>query len=92
MKTHCDEEYATLEERIDHALGQPAIAEQDFRTLALDIHAFQRRRNDAYARQHRIRVEESKMGNERGKYLYPTGFGFGTDKQIGLNRPRLAQR
>ena len=49
-------------------------------------------RNDAYAREHRIKVEETKTGNERGKYLYPAGFGAGTDKQIGPNIPRLAAR
>ncbi|RYX81562.1 hypothetical protein EON83_23675 [bacterium] len=49
-------------------------------------------RNDVYARQNRIRAEENKIGNDRGKYLYPAGFGFGKDKQIGPNMPRLAKR
>ncbi len=49
-------------------------------------------RNDAYARQHRIRVEETKLGADRGKYLYPAGFGAGPNRQIGLKAPRLAAR
>ncbi|RYG70208.1 hypothetical protein EON80_08355 [bacterium] len=49
-------------------------------------------RNDAYARQHRIQVEESKTGADRGRYLYPAGFGFGKNKQIGSVMPRLAKR
>ncbi|BCM88903.1 hypothetical protein IAD21_00745 [Abditibacteriota bacterium] len=49
-------------------------------------------RNDAYARAHRIRVEETKARADRGKYLYPAGFGFGADKQIGQSAPRLAKR
>ena len=49
-------------------------------------------RNDAYARQHRIQVEENKLGDDRGKYLYPAGFGAGDDKSIGPSAPRLAAR
>ncbi|BCM91102.1 hypothetical protein IAD21_02966 [Abditibacteriota bacterium] len=49
-------------------------------------------RHDVYARQNRIKVEETKTGADRGKYLYPAGFGFGKDKQIGATTPRLAQR
>ena len=49
-------------------------------------------RNDAYARQHRIQVEENKTGDDQGKYLYPAGFGAGNDKRIGHNAPRLAAR
>ena len=49
-------------------------------------------RNDAYARQHRIQVEENKLGDDRGKYLYPAGFGMGDDKRIGPSAPRLAAR
>ena len=39
-------------------------------------------RHDAYARDHRIVVEENK-GNDRGLYIYPAGFGQPTDKAIG---------
>ena len=49
-------------------------------------------RNDAYAREHRIQVEENKTGDDRGKYLYPAGFGAGNDKSITFGAPRLASR
>ncbi len=49
-------------------------------------------RQDAYARQHRIHVEETKTGADRGKYLYPAGFGAGPNQQIGPRAPRLAAR
>ncbi len=49
-------------------------------------------RHDAYARQNRIKVEETKTGADQGKYLYPAGFGFGKDKQIGASAPRFAAR
>ncbi len=49
-------------------------------------------RHDAYARQHRIKVEETKTGADRGKYLYPAGFGFGKDRQIGGATTRFAKR
>lgn len=49
-------------------------------------------RNDAYARQHRIQVEQTKAAADQGKYLYPAGFGFSKDKQIGASLPRLAKR
>ncbi|BCM92151.1 hypothetical protein IAD21_04030 [Abditibacteriota bacterium] len=49
-------------------------------------------RNDVYARQHRIRVEETKARADRGKYLYPAGFGTSSDQQIGPGMPRLAAR
>ncbi|BCM90162.1 hypothetical protein IAD21_02013 [Abditibacteriota bacterium] len=49
-------------------------------------------RNDAYARAHRIRIEETKARADQGKYLFPAGFGAGQDRQIGLNPPRLAKR
>ncbi len=49
-------------------------------------------RNDVYARQHRIRVEETKTGDDRGRYLYPAGFGAGKDKQIGADPSRFAAR
>jgi hypothetical protein len=43
-----DEEYVFLERRLAEAMRAPEISENDFRTLALDVHAFQRRRNIAY--------------------------------------------
>ncbi|BCM92150.1 hypothetical protein IAD21_04029 [Abditibacteriota bacterium] len=49
-------------------------------------------RQDAYARAHRIAVEETKTGADQGKYLYPAGFGAGQEKQIGYRAPRLATR
>ena len=42
-------------------------------------------RHDAYARDHRIVVEEDK-GKERGFYIYPAGFGEPNDKAIGPNK------
>jgi hypothetical protein len=42
-------------------------------------------RHDAYARDHRIAVEEDK-GNERGFYIYPAGFGQPNEKAIGPNK------
>jgi hypothetical protein len=45
-----DEEYSALESRIEAAIAGSLIAEEDFRVLALDVHAFQRRRNRAYGR------------------------------------------
>jgi hypothetical protein len=38
-------------------------------------------RHDAYARDHRIAVEENK-GNESGLYIYPAGFGEPNEKAI----------
>ena len=42
-------------------------------------------RHDAYARDHRIAVEENK-GNESGFYLYPAGFGEPNEKAIDARR------
>ncbi len=39
-------------------------------------------RQDAYAKAHRIKVEEEKMGKERGTYLHPEVFGQPTKKGI----------
>ena len=39
-------------------------------------------RHDVYAEDHRIHVEQFKNENEKGKYLYPEGFGFSDDKRI----------
>jgi hypothetical protein len=48
-------------------------------------------RQDAYARDHRIAVEEEK-GKQSGYYLYPSGFGQPREKSIeyALN-PELSQ-
>ncbi len=46
-------------------------------------------RQDAYARENRIPVEEDKAGHERGYFLYPAGFGQSPDKHVS-NAPRPA--
>jgi hypothetical protein len=49
-------------------------------------------RQDAYALEHPIVVEESKPAREQGLYLYPAGFGAGEEKQLGApSRPAPAQ-
>jgi hypothetical protein len=49
-------------------------------------------RQDAYAREHPIVVEEAKRAEEQGMYLYPAGFGAGEEKRLGgSSRPALAQ-
>jgi hypothetical protein len=40
-------------------------------------------RDDAYARAHRIDVVSEKRGADRGRYLYPQGFGKPASEQIG---------
>ncbi len=40
-------------------------------------------RNDAFAASNRIQVEVEKAPGEKGKFLYPAGFGAGPDRQIG---------
>ena len=50
-------------------------------------------RQDAYAQEHPIVVEESKPAEEQGLYLFPAGFGAGEEKQIGYpSRPATAPR
>ncbi len=45
-------------------------------------------RQDAYAREHPIVVEEAKPAEEQGMYLYPAGFGAGEEKRLGApSRP-----
>ena len=47
-------------------------------------------RQDAYAKEHPIVVEQAKSAEEDGKYLYPAGFGAGEEKRIGhLHGPAL---
>jgi hypothetical protein len=48
-------------------------------------------RHDAYARDHRIAVEEDK-GKERGFYIYPAGFGQPNEKAIGPANELLAEQ
>jgi hypothetical protein len=43
-------------------------------------------RQDAYAEQHRVRVEEDKPAAERGTYLHPEAFG--QPKEKGVNHAR----
>jgi hypothetical protein len=40
-------------------------------------------RQDVYAREHPILVEEAKPAEEQGMYLYPAGFGAGEEKRLG---------
>jgi hypothetical protein len=40
-------------------------------------------REDAYAKENRIRVEENKAGDEAGKYLHPEAFGLPKEMGIG---------
>ncbi|HXE74260.1 MAG TPA: hypothetical protein VNN18_01310 [Candidatus Xenobia bacterium] len=50
-------------------------------------------RQDPYARDHRIQVEEEKPLGERGHYLYPEGYGQPPDKSIQYaHRPGAAER
>lgn len=48
-------------------------------------------RHDAYARDHRIAVEEDK-GNERGLYIYPAGFGQPNNQAIGPPNEMVAEQ
>lgn len=43
-------------------------------------------RNDAYARDNRIPVEEEKPADERGTYLYPQGFGAPASQGLDAQR------
>ena len=43
-------------------------------------------RNDPYARDHRIPVEKAKRPDERGKYIYPEGYGRGRDAALDVIR------
>ena len=47
-------------------------------------------RQDAFANAHRIKVEEVKSGDERGKYLYPEENGMPESMGIGYEA-RLKQ-
>lgn len=43
-------------------------------------------RKDAWARKHRVQVERDKPGAERGKFLYPEGFGADASKGLWPRR------
>ena len=48
-------------------------------------------RQDAYAKEHPIVVEELKPAEQKGRYLYPAGFGAGEEQRIGhVSRPSIA--
>jgi collagen triple helix repeat protein len=47
-------------------------------------------RHDAYANDHRIRVEEEKPAAERGSYLYPEGFGQSARRTAAKSAPESA--
>jgi hypothetical protein len=50
-------------------------------------------RQDAWANAHRIRVEETKAGKERGYYLHPELYGQPQEKSIEwVRNPELMQR
>jgi len=43
-------------------------------------------RNDPYARDNRLPVEKPKTGNDRGKYIYPQGYGYGPESALDVIR------
>jgi hypothetical protein len=47
-------------------------------------------RQDVYAKENPIVVEETKPPGQQGMYLYPAGFGAGKDKQIGYHSRPVA--
>jgi hypothetical protein len=47
-------------------------------------------RQDVYANENPIMVEETKPPGQQGMYLYPAGFGAGKDKQIGYHSRPVA--
>ncbi|HTK81326.1 MAG TPA: hypothetical protein VL633_03470, partial [Bacteroidota bacterium] len=49
-------------------------------------------RHDAYAEQNRIPVEQDKIGDERGKYLYPQGFGMPEEKDVNYSPEKKAKK
>jgi hypothetical protein len=46
-------------------------------------------RNDIYAQKNRIKVEEEKIGEERGKYLHPDLYGF--TEEMRVEQPDIAE-
>jgi len=49
-------------------------------------------RKDPFAEQHRIPVEQNKSTEERGKYLYPNGFGQPQSKGIDYQLQQQLQQ
>jgi hypothetical protein len=43
-------------------------------------------RNDPYAKENRLPVEKLKTDHEKGKYIYPKGYGQGKDKAVDVIR------
>lgn len=48
-------------------------------------------RKDPYAEKNRVKVEEDKTGDERGKYLYPEAYNLPTSMGIGYEQQRLQE-
>ena len=44
-------------------------------------------RQDAWANDHRIVTVEDKSKDERGRFLYPEGYGYGSERRIGGVHP-----
>ena len=44
-------------------------------------------RNDVYAREQRLPVEKEKAAADKGKYIYPQGYGYGQEKSIAPPMP-----
>ncbi len=43
-------------------------------------------RNDPYAKDHRLPVEKMKRDDEKGKYIYPQGYGKGPESSLSIIR------
>jgi hypothetical protein len=43
-------------------------------------------RNDPYARDNRLPVEKDKTASEKGKYIYPQGYGKGNESALDVIR------
>ncbi|HRJ31792.1 MAG TPA: hypothetical protein PLV21_18530 [Cyclobacteriaceae bacterium] len=48
-------------------------------------------RKDPYAEKNRVKVEEDKMGDERGKYLYPEAYNLPISMGIGYEQQRIQE-
>ena len=49
-------------------------------------------RHDPYAQQHPVSVEQNKAANEKGKYLYPAGYGQPETMGTGYEQSQSARR
>ncbi len=49
-------------------------------------------RHDVYAEQHRIPIEQNKVGDERGRYLYPEGFGMSDEMNVNYSAEMKSKR